>query len=103
MSDKTFIAKVDEPPPGGRHRLVRVEGVDVAVFNVQGNFYAIKNSCPHQGDPMSRGTLAGTTLSCPGHSWKFDIKSGRYLKGDEEMSLKTFVTTVEEGKVFVEA
>ena len=98
MSCRIVVGSIDEIAPG-KHKLVRVGNVDVAVFNVDSNFYAIKDSCPHQGDSLSHGSLDGTVLTCPGHSWKFDIKSGRCVKSDDEISLRTFDTTVEDGKV----
>ena len=66
MSDKIFVAETDEIPPG-KAKVVKVGRIDVAVFNVEGKFYAIKDSCPHMGGPLSRGSLDGTTITCPGH------------------------------------
>ena len=100
MSDKVLVAGVGEIPPG-KAKVVKMGNIDVAVFNVEGKFYAIKDSCPHQGDPLSRGSLDGMTLTCPGHGWKFDLKSGRCIKGDEELSLRTFDTSVDGEQVWV--
>ena len=102
MSDKTFVAETDELPPGSR-KVVKLGDVDVAILNVEGKFYAIKDSCPHLGEPLSMGALDGMTLACPGHGWKFDIKTGRCVKGDEDISLRTFDTMVEGDRLYVVA
>lgn len=98
MSNRYFVAETGGIPPG-KARVVKVGRIYVAVFNVEGKFYAIKDFCPHMGDPLSRGSLDGTTITCPSHAWKFDLKTCVCLKGDDEISLRTFDTTVEDGKI----
>jgi 3-phenylpropionate/trans-cinnamate dioxygenase ferredoxin subunit len=100
MSNIYFVAESGEIA-FGKARVVKVGRIDVAVFNVEGKFYAIKDSCPHQGDSLSRGCVDGTILTCPGHGCKFDLKTGRCVKGDEEISLRTFDTTIEGKKLCV--
>jgi nitrite reductase/ring-hydroxylating ferredoxin subunit len=71
----------------------------IGVFNVDGDFYALKNTCPHMGGPLCRGKVRGTSraevsadaqpevlwerhgeiLSCPWHHWEFEIKTGRTI------------------------
>jgi nitrite reductase/ring-hydroxylating ferredoxin subunit len=86
------VARVDEIPPGGR-KIVRLEGREVGVFNLDGEFYALKNSCPHQAARVCLGKIVGTTLPsevyqfeyghegrilrCPWHSWEYDITTGQ--------------------------
>ena len=60
----------------GRGKLVSVDGKPVAVFLVGGTPYAIANTCPHRGGPLSRGKLEGTTVRCPIHGWTFDLSTG---------------------------
>lgn len=100
MSRRTLIGNIGEIPPRA-HKLVKIGRINVAVFNVSGNFYAIKDSCPHQGDSLSRGSLDGTALTCPGHSWKFDVITDACLKDDDEMLLRMFETVVDGGKLYV--
>lgn len=77
----TFLAKVSEIPEGER-KLVKVNGVDVAVFRQGGRFYALNNACPHRQGPLSRGTVeaaadgAGCFVRCPMHGWRFDLATG---------------------------
>jgi nitrite reductase/ring-hydroxylating ferredoxin subunit len=70
------VAHLDEVPPG---RIVQVQTGDrwYALINVDGSLYAIDNSCPHNGGPLSRGMLNGRELTCPWHNWRWDVVSGR--------------------------
>jgi len=64
--------------------------VTVAVFNIDGKFYAIKDACPHADYPLYRGTLNGTIVQCANHNWQFDLRDGRCHKGDLEVVVRTF-------------
>lgn len=55
---------------------VVVDGVVVAVCNVDGVYYAVEGTCPHAGGPMGDGFVSGCNLVCPWHGWQFDVKSG---------------------------
>lgn len=77
----TFLTKASEIPEGER-KLVRVGGVDVAVFRQGGRFYALNNACPHRQGPLSRGTVetaadaSGCFVRCPMHGWRFHLETG---------------------------
>ena len=75
MAEFTRVASVDEIPPG-QAKIVEVNARPIAVFNVQGTFYAITNICPHEGGPLGEGTLKGHIVSCPWHDMSFDIRDG---------------------------
>jgi nitrite reductase/ring-hydroxylating ferredoxin subunit len=51
--------------------------LEVAVFNVDGKFYVLKNECPHAGGPLGEGFLDGPVVTCPWHGWQFDVTSGQ--------------------------
>jgi len=54
-----------------------VDGRCVAIFKIKENeFYAIDNTCPHQGGPLGEGYLENYTLTCPWHAWTFDVRNG---------------------------
>jgi 3-phenylpropionate/trans-cinnamate dioxygenase ferredoxin subunit len=55
---KYIVATLDELPPGSR-KLVEVAGRSIGVFNLEGEFYALRNRCPHQGGPLCEGKLSG--------------------------------------------
>lgn len=75
MAEFTRVARVDEIPPG-QAKIVEINTRPIAVFNVQGTFYAITNICPHEGGPLGEGTLKGHIVSCPWHEMSFDIRDG---------------------------
>ena len=78
MADYICVAKADEIP-AGQGRTVEVEGKKIAVFNVDGNLYAIDDTCVHRGGPLGQGQLDGSVVSCPWHSWRFDVTTGACL------------------------
>lgn len=75
-----LVGRVDEIPPGAS-KVVRVNDRAIAVFNVDGRFYAIYNICPHEGGPLSQGRLKGFVVSCPWHDLAFDIRNGQGTDG----------------------
>jgi nitrite reductase/ring-hydroxylating ferredoxin subunit len=113
---KHVVATVEEIPPGGR-KIVKVQGREVGVFNLEGRFYALKNVCRHQGARVCLGKVAGTTLPsrvyefkyglegrilrCPWHGWEYDITTGRSMF-DPDVKVVSYQVTVEDGKVCLE-
>ncbi len=69
------VARTTEMVPG-RGRVVYLRGIEIALFNVKGDFYAVDNLCPHEGGPLVAGTIGGRVLTCPWHRWQFDLKTG---------------------------
>lgn len=66
----------EELPPGGR-KLVKLNTIEIALFNVDGTIYAIKNRCPHRSGPLIRGFIDPTGgVKCPMHGWRFDLRDG---------------------------
>jgi 3-phenylpropionate/trans-cinnamate dioxygenase ferredoxin subunit len=110
------VASVEEIPPGGR-KIVKVQGREVGIFNVEGRFYALKNVCRHQGARVCLGKVSGTTLPsrvyeyrygrdgqilrCPWHGWEYDITSGRSLF-DEDVKVVTYGVTVADDAVYID-
>ena len=62
--------------PPGSAKVVVVLGHPVAVFNVDGAFYAVSNVCLHRGGPIGEGTLDGPIVTCPMHGWEYDVRTG---------------------------
>ena len=89
---KHVVCTVEALPPGER-KLIDVAGRSIGVFNINGEFYAIRNTCPHQGGPLCEGRVTGFIMArvpgeysytrrgeivrCPWHGWEFDIKTGQ--------------------------
>ena len=66
------VSDIDE----GASKIVSVEGLEVALFKIQGRIYAIDNICPHRGGPLGEGSLEGSIVTCPWHAWQFDVTNG---------------------------
>ena len=75
MTERLRIASRDEVPPGSG-KVVVAGGRVLALFNVEGEFYAVDNSCPHRGGPLGEGHLQGKVVTCPWHGWQFDLTCG---------------------------
>lgn len=78
----------------GQVKRVKVDGNEVAVYNVAGEFYATQNDCTHVGGPLSQGTLEGNIVTCPWHGSCFDVKSGSVQCGPATRPLTTYRVTV---------
>ena len=78
MAEFRRVATAAEVPPGQAKQVVAGEK-KIALFNVGGAYYAIDDTCPHRGGPLSQGPVEGGTVTCPWHGSKFEIKTGAVL------------------------
>ena len=88
--------------PAGRGIVVKVEGRQIALFNVAGAFYAIDSVCTHRGGPLGEGTLRGTTVTCPWHGAQYDVTNGQALSPPAPAGVRAYPTRLEDGGVWVE-
>ena len=97
--------KLEEIPPGSS-QLVTVEGKEVALFNVEGQLYAVGNRCPHRSGPLVRGhveQVGGTVaVRCPIHGWLFELATGRCLTRPSA-STPSYPVTCEQGEICLSA
>jgi glycine betaine catabolism B len=78
MGEFVKIAETKDIAPG-MSVLVELEGERIALFNVDGTFYAIGDVCTHAGGPLSEGELDGETVTCPWHGAQFDVRTGEVV------------------------
>jgi 3-phenylpropionate/trans-cinnamate dioxygenase ferredoxin subunit len=78
MAEFVKVATRSELPPGGKV-LAEVDGHPIAVFNVDGQIYAIDDVCTHDGGPLAEGELDGVEIQCPRHGARFDVRTGKAL------------------------
>ena len=106
---KHIIGTIDEIPPGER-KLVTLGGREIGVFNVHGEFYALRNRCPHQGGALCKGrvsgfvtarvpgeyeyTRKGEILRCPWHGWEYDIKTGQSWVDPSSVRVRSYEVEV---------
>jgi nitrite reductase/ring-hydroxylating ferredoxin subunit len=78
MALKFYKAVHKDEIPSGEGRSIQIGERCVAVFNLDGEFYAIDDVCPHRGASLGRGrVLRGHIVSCPLHNWEFDVRTGQ--------------------------
>ncbi len=100
MSDWTDVEAVGALPPG-EVKVVDVDGVMVAVFNIDGEFYAIEDVCTHDGAEIASGCLIDDEIECPRHGARFNVRTGEVLSAPAYEDLETFETRVENHTVQV--
>lgn len=83
MADFVKVASTGDIPEG-EGRCFEVNDQQVAIFNVDGIFYALDNVCPHQGGPLGEGELDGNMVTCPWHAWDFDVTTGENSEDPDE-------------------
>ena len=93
------VAKVNEMP-AGTCREFHANGKLIALFNVNGQFYATDNTCLHRGGPLGQGVLDGTTVTCPWHGWQYNVTTGETVF-NEQMKVETFEVKVEGDDIIV--
>jgi 3-phenylpropionate/trans-cinnamate dioxygenase ferredoxin subunit len=94
------VAKVGEIPPGGV-KVVRLEDQSVALFHVDGNYYAMDDICTHDGGPLAEGTLEGNVIECPRHGAKFDVRNGAVLCLPATAPVPTYAVRIEGDEIKV--
>jgi nitrite reductase (NADH) small subunit len=94
----TVAGLVDVAP--GTARVVQAGDRQLALFNVDGTFYATQSECLHLQGPLAEGELDRCVLTCPWHGWQYDVRTGEN-EFDRALALETFEVVVEEGEVKV--
>jgi nitrite reductase (NADH) small subunit len=91
------VARAEDVPPGTA-RVVKAGDRDLALFNVDGEFYATQGQCLHLKGPLGDGELDGPVITCPWHGWQYDVRTGEN-EFDRALQLETFEVVVENGDV----
>ena len=92
-----FAGGAADTPPGTSRAIRLLSGSEVALYNIDGKFFASENSCPHQGAPLAEGNLCGHVVECGLHGWQFDVRTGECLTVPEV--IKTYEVVLEEGLI----
>jgi nitrite reductase/ring-hydroxylating ferredoxin subunit len=87
--------------PTGAGTVVDVGGKTLAVFNVDGAFYAIDNDCSHRGGPLGEGDLEGRIVVCPWHAWRWDVTTGANVN-NPAVKVGCYAVTERDGSLFVD-
>jgi 3-phenylpropionate/trans-cinnamate dioxygenase ferredoxin component len=96
--------RIEVPPanlPGvGARSLLHVEGLSIALFNVEGAIYAIDDACPHAGSSLLGGVLSGRTVQCRAHGLRFDLVTG-CMPGVANFGVRSYPVEVCDGRTFL--
>jgi 3-phenylpropionate/trans-cinnamate dioxygenase ferredoxin subunit len=93
------VCRIEDLPPGEAVRVTEGVPAPVAVFNADGTFYAVDDTCTHQDASLADGWLEGCLIECPLHASAFDLRTGRPTCPPAKESLRTHRVTVEDGDV----
>ena len=96
------VATVAEVAPGKAIR-VEIGGESIAIFNVDGEFYAIGDTCSHEEASLSEGDVFGTCVECPLHGAEFDLKTGKARTLPAVLPVPTYAVRVEGDAILVSA
>ena len=111
------VARTSEIPPGG-NKVVGIDGRDIVVFHVNGEFFALLNRCPHEGAPLNKAACVarltspepgvyhrsrvGEFLRCAWHGWEFDMRNGQSWFDPKRFKVRSFAVAVESGAELAE-
>ena len=102
---KRYVVAAAEELASGQRKIVKVDRREIGIFNINGEYFALRNVCPHKGAPVCKGRQRplivstgvnrvvyereGEIIKCPWHLWEFDIKTGRAMH-DENVGVRTY-------------
>jgi nitrite reductase/ring-hydroxylating ferredoxin subunit len=111
------VATIDQIPPGER-MLVTVNGREIGIFNVDGEYFAVGNRCPHNGASLCKGRIVGLVeanepgsyqfsrkgelVRCPWHGWEFDLRTGKSRCEPDRTKVRSYDLKVESGHTLTE-
>ena len=90
-----------EDVPRGSSKIFKFDSVEIAIFNLGGEFFTVSNVCAHRGGQIGQGEIHQEEVSCPSHAWQFNIKTGNCLNVPGA-KLKTYLTKLEKEKILVD-
>ena len=100
MTWKTMARVADVPC--GTVKAGRIENIPVALYNLDGQFFATHDICTHAHACLSDGYLEDGKVECPLHQGVFDVRTGKALSGPVDVDLQTFSVRIEDGEVLVD-
>jgi len=108
-----IVARTTDIPPGG-NKVVAIDGRDIVVFHVNGEFFALLNRCPHEGAPLDKAACVarltspepgvyqrsrvGELLRCAWHGWEFDMRNGQSWFDPKRVRVRAFPVAVARGE-----
>ncbi len=94
------VAKTSDIEPG-KVIVVQIEDEEIAICNVDGEFFALTNVCTHDGGSLDQGELEGDVIECPRHGAQFDVRSGEVVQMPAVVPLDTYEVQVQGEDILV--
>ena len=95
------VCDVADVPPGASRRGEVGEGLILAVFNVEGKFYVLDDTCSHGEASLAEGEIVGCEIICPLHSGQFDLATGKATRRPAKRPQRIFPVDVVDGQILV--
>lgn len=95
------IAKTGDVKDGDG-KVIYVNGKVLALFNLNGEFFVIDNTCLHKGGPLGEGELDGSVVTCPLHGWRYDVTSGACVFPATHLRVNSYKVNIKGEDIFVE-
>lgn len=89
--------------PEGASKKIQLGDACVAVFHIEGQFFAISEMCPHRGGPLSEGHVKNFQVSCPWHAASFDLRTGQAISGPGRRNLQSYPIQINAGEIYLKA
>ena len=99
-SETVIVARLQDIPPGTL-RYVEVDGLPIALANVDGEIFAFSDTCRHEGGPLSAGVLIRDTVTCPWHGWTYNVRTGKAIVPPVGIRVPIYPVTVSDGAIAV--
>lgn len=94
------VGRVEDVPVGRGATVELLDGTELALYNVNGEFHAIENFCPHKGAPLADGSLCGHIVECGWHGWRFDVRNGAGLTNG--IAIESYNVVIEDGFIKIQ-
>jgi nitrite reductase (NADH) small subunit len=94
------VAKFSEIPEGGS-KLVMVNDIPIALFNIKGKIHAWDNRCPHRGGSLADGNISNKIIQCKFHLWEFDVETA-CAAANPKIKVKLFSVEIKDGNIIID-
>lgn len=101
MGNFVKVADASELGPGEK-LLLEIDDQYIALFNIDGTYYAIDDICTHDGGPLAEGDLEGHEIICPRHGARFDVRTGKALTMPAFEAVASYAVREEDGSIYIE-
>jgi len=102
MAEFVKVAHISEIPPGTR-KIIDLEEVTVALFNIDGKYYCIEDVCTHDSGPVAEGELDGFRIECPRHGAHFDVRDGKVLSMPAIVPIPVYEVKLDGEEIYIES